>query len=99
MLMLPLGKKPFAPGTLTLALNDEVHINFGNEIVNNYFDQNRFFVGLSYHVNAHDNLQLGYMNLFQQLPAGNKYRAIHTVRLFYFQNLDWRRKGNNQKTL
>jgi hypothetical protein len=32
------------------------------------------------------------MNLFQQLPAGNKFRNMHAIRLFYFQNLDWSRK-------
>lgn len=95
MLMLPLGKKPFAPGSLTLALNDEVHINFGKEIVNNYFDQNRFFVGFAYHINQHDNIQFGYMNLFQQLPAGNRYRSLHVPRVSYFHNLDLRKKQKN----
>jgi hypothetical protein len=72
--------------------NDDVHINFGKAIVYNYFDQNRFFLGFAYHLNAHDNLQLGYMNLFQQQSAGNRYRVLHAARLFYFQNLDLRRK-------
>jgi hypothetical protein len=60
--------------------------------VYNYFDQNRFFVGLKFNTSAHDNLQLGYMNLFQQLAAGNQFRNMHVFRLFYFQNLDLRRK-------
>jgi hypothetical protein len=37
---------------------------------------------------------VGYMNLFQQLGAGNKYRSINAIRLFYFQNLDLRKKGS-----
>lgn len=86
----PLAAKPFAPGTWSLVLNDEVHINAGKEIVYNYFDQNRFFAGFSYHLNAHDNIQIGYMNLFQQLAAGNRYRNIHAARIFYFHNLDLR---------
>lgn len=86
----PLSKKPFAPKTWSVILNDEVHINAGKEIVNNYFDQNRFFAGFSYHLNAHDNVQIGYMNLFQQLAAGNRYRSIHAARVFYFHNLDTR---------
>ena len=40
------GKRKFQPGTFSFILNDELHINFGKEIVNNYFDQNRFFYGL-----------------------------------------------------
>ena len=90
--MFPLSKKKFQPNTLSFVVNDEVHINFGKQIVYNYFDQNRFFLGLAYHVNNHDNLQLGYMNLFQQLASGNHYRSIHVIRLFYFHNLDLRSK-------
>ena len=90
--MFPLSKKRFQPGSLSFVVNDEVHINFGKEIVNNYFDQNRFFLGFAYHVNKHDNLQVGYMNIFQQLAAGNKYKSAHVARVFYFHNLDLRKK-------
>lgn len=95
---IPFSQKGLVPNSLSFVVNDEVHINFGKEIVNNYFDQNRFFVGLKYQVDDQNNLQLGYMNLFQQLPAGNKYRSLHTVRLFYFQNLDLRRKAGQKKS-
>jgi len=88
----PLSSKPIAPKSLSFVVNDEVHINFGKEIVNNYFDQNRFFVGFKYQVNSTGNIQFGYMNLFQQLAAGNRYRAIHAARVFYFHNLDLRKK-------
>ena len=90
-----LSRNAFAPKTFSFIVNDELHVNFGKEIVNNYFDQNRFFLGFAYHLNAHDNFQFGYMNVFQQLSAGNRYREIHTVRLFYFQNLDLRKKQKN----
>ena len=86
----PLAKKSFAPKTWSFVLNDEIHINAGKEIVYNYFDQNRFFAGFSYHLNEHDNIQVGYMNVFQQLAGGNRYRSIHVARLFYFHNLDLR---------
>ena len=86
----PLSKKRFQPNTLSFVVNNEVHINFGKEIINNYFDQNRFFLGFAYHVNKHDNLQFGYMNVFQQLAAGNRYRSNHVARVFYFHNLDLR---------
>ena len=89
---IPLSKKGIVPGSLSFIVNDEVHINFGKQIINNYFDQNRFFIGFKYQINAHDNLQAGYMNLFQQLPAGNRYKNIHAIRFFYFHNLDLRRK-------
>lgn len=88
----PLSKKAFAPGTFSFVFNDELHINAGKQIVYNYFDQNRLFVGFSFHTNAHDNLQFGYMNQFQQLAAGNKYKSVHVARISYFQNFDFRSK-------
>lgn len=91
-LALPLSRKAFAPKTFSFVLNDEVHVNMGKEILYNYFDQNRFFAGFAYNVNKHDNLQVGYMNMFQQLAAGNRYRDIHVFRIFYFHNLDLRKK-------
>jgi len=94
---LPLSKKGIVPNSMSLVLNDEVHINFGKQIINNYFDQNRLFAGLKYQVGDHSNVQFGYMNLFQQLAAGNKFRSIHTMRLFYFQNFDLRKEGYQKK--
>lgn len=92
-LQYPLGNKHFEPNTFSFVLNDEVHFNFGDQIVYNYFDQNRLFLGFNYHINKHDNLQFGYMNLFQQLAAGDKYKYINSARVFYFHNLDLRRKS------
>ncbi len=92
LLLLPLHANTFAPGTFSFAINNEIHINFGKEIVNNYFDQNRFFAALTYHVNHKDNIQAGYMNLFQQLPNGNEYKSLHVPRIVYNHNLDLRKK-------
>lgn len=89
----PLSKKRFAPGTVSVVASNEVFVNFGRQIMYNVFDQNRFFAGFHYHVNKHDNLQLGYMNVFQQLQAGNRYRTIHALRLFYFHNLNFFHKA------
>lgn len=89
---IPITKDPSKLHALSAVLNDELHINFGKQIVYNYFDQNRAFVGLKFNTNTHDNIQLGYMNQFQQLAAGNRFRSAHVIRLYYFQNLDWRRK-------
>ena len=90
LLQVPLAHE-IKKGSFSFIANDEVHIAFGKQVLN-YFDQNRFFLGLSYHVNAHDNIQFGYMNLFQQLGAVGNYRSVHAARIFYFHNLDLRRK-------
>jgi Protein of unknown function (DUF2490) len=88
----PLSKKGFAPGSFSLVLNDEIHLNVGQKVIYNQFDQNRFFAGLGYQVNTHSTLQVGYMNVFQQLAAGNQFRNLHTLRVFLFQNFDLRKK-------
>jgi Protein of unknown function (DUF2490) len=88
----PLSKKKFQPNTFSFFMSSDLFINFGKQIIYNYFDQARFSTGFTYHVNKHDNLQVGWMNIFQQLSAGNKYRSNNVVRVSYFQNLDLRNK-------
>lgn len=90
LLQVPFNKEGPVPKSLSFIVNDEVHINFGKQIVYNYFDQNRFFIGFSYQVNRTDNVQLGYNNVFAQASSGNQYKVVNGVRLAYFQNLDWR---------
>lgn len=89
---IPFVKNGSEPHSWSFIANDEVHINFGKQIVNNYFDQNRFFLGFKYQTGKHSNFQFGYMNLFQQLPAGNKYRSMDVLRFFFFQNIHVRKK-------
>lgn len=91
-LMVPLNREFIEPKTLFFAFNDEIHINAGSQITYNYFDQNRLFLGLGYQFSKSLNAQLGYMNLFQQLPAGNQFNNNHVIRLFFFHNLDLRHK-------
>lgn len=92
LLQVPLTKSKIKAGDFSFIINDEVHVNFGKQILFNSFDQNRAFIGLAYHTNSHDNLQFGYMNVWQQLAGGSTYRTIHTARIFYFHNLDLRNK-------
>jgi hypothetical protein len=92
LLMVPLTKGKIKSGDVSVVLNNEVHINFGKQILNNTFDQNRAFIGFAYHLNNHDNLQFGYMNIWQQMPGLSSYRSIHAARVFYFHNLDLRGK-------
>ncbi len=89
---IPMKGKQVVAKTPFLFANNEVMINFGKEIVNNYFDQNRAFMGFGYQFTSHLNAQLGYMFVFQQLPAGNEYLKINAIRLFVFHNLDFRKK-------
>src|ERR1700704_2328134 len=45
LLQVPLGNNGSKPGGLSFVTNDQLNINFGRQIINNYFDQNRFFLG------------------------------------------------------
>ena len=89
----PLVKDGALPNSLSLIVNDELHISFGKEVVYNYFDQNRFFLGLKYQFTKSSNIQAGYTNVFQQVAAGNKYRNINGARIFFFQNFDLRKEN------
>ena len=85
---LPINKKIIVPGSLALIISDEVNVNFGKEIINNYFDQNRFFTGFKYQTGVHTSLQFGYLNIFQQLSAGNQYKNVNALRASFYQNID-----------
>jgi len=89
---IPLKGKEMVAKTPFVALIDEVFLNFGDDIVYNTFDQNRFFAGFGYQITSHLNAQLGYMNVYQQEASGNNYFSTHAVRLFVFHTLDARRK-------
>ena len=90
---MPLSKEGISRHHFSLAFGEEIYINFGKKVINNYFDQNRLTGGLSYMVNNHDNLVLSYMNLFQQLASGNQYKKMNVIRLSFFQNLDFGHKS------
>lgn len=89
---IPLNGKSVDPKTPFIFVNDEVMINFGEEIVYNYFDQNRFFAGVGYQFTKHLNAQIGYLNVFQQRATGNQYNRIDAIRLFVFHTLDFRKQ-------
>ncbi len=95
-LFVPLTKKGFGPGGLQFLLNDEVHINFGETIVYNHFDQNRLFLGLVYQLNEHAQLHGGYMNNYLQLATGDRFRSLHCIRVFYFHNFDFRKTDSDR---
>ena len=88
----PFVKDGSQPKSVSLIVNDELHISFGKEVVYNYFDQNRFFLGVKYQLSKSSNIQVGYTNVFQQLAAGNRYRSMNGARVFFFQNFDLRKK-------
>lgn len=88
----PLKGKEVVARTPFLLFNNEIHINAGKNVVHNYFDQNRLFMGLGYQFTSHMNAHLGYLFIFQQAPASGHYLHINAIRLFVTQNFDFRKK-------
>lgn len=70
-------------------LADEVLLNFGEQIIYNHLDQNRVTAGIGV---AHGGLsfQVGYMNRYSQLPAGDQFVMNHTMLFWVFHNIDLR---------
>ncbi|MBY0425094.1 MAG: DUF2490 domain-containing protein [Cytophagales bacterium] len=91
-IFIPLIGHKMAPKTPFFAIQDEIFLNFGQEIVYNYFDNNRFFVGLGYQFSKNLNAQLGYMNVFQQLSNGYQFNNAHVIRLYIYHNIDFRKE-------
>jgi hypothetical protein len=90
-LFVPMLGKEIKPGVPFLFVIDEVFVNFGKEITNNYFDQNRFFTGVGYQFSQHTHMQLGYLNILQQKSSGDVFNNINGLRLFLLHNFDFRK--------
>ena len=83
---------PFKEGGKTeFMLADEIHLNFGKEVIYNTFNQNRLTVGIKHKINDQWKFDFGYMMVYQQLAAGNVYNLNHTLRLFFYGNFDFRK--------
>ena len=92
MLSLPLKSISSSGAPFSFYAGQELLLNFGKSITHNAFDHNRFHAGISWHVDEDDQLQLGYLNIFQQQSAGFRYRMIHVARIYYHHNIDLRKK-------
>ncbi|RAW02121.1 DUF2490 domain-containing protein [Pseudochryseolinea flava] len=90
---IPLKGKALDAKTPFAAVMNEVFLNFGDNVVYNTFDQNRFFAGFGYQFSSHLNAQLGYMNVYQQEASGNNYFSTHAIRFFVFHSIDLRDKN------
>jgi hypothetical protein len=64
---------PIYKKNLKIKTSNELHINAGNKITKNVFEQNRLYVGLSYTSSPSLTTDIGYMNWFQQRSDGNYF--------------------------
>lgn len=91
LLQIPFKGETLQPGIPSFVVQNEAFINAGKQITYNYFDQNRFFVGIAYPFRKNLTAQVGYMNQFIQQPLGNTFTSNNTLRLFVFHTLDFRK--------
>lgn len=84
MLSVPLNNSEIKPGTMFLALYDEIFIN-GKDV---FYDRNRLYGALGYQINNAAQVQLGILN--QKLNANDKWY----LQMALIYNPDLRRKAN-----
>jgi len=90
----PLWKKE-EQEKLVLKLRDEVMFNLGRKVVNNTFDQNRYYLGMNYKLNKSFAFEVGYMNWFQQLKTGKDFYDRDILRLSIFHTIELNKKNND----
>lgn len=77
---------------LKVKVNDEIHINAGERITYNWFDQNRIYAGLSYAVHKNVTVEAGYLKWFQQRSAGNQFYSRDIINLTINHKIDLKKK-------
>lgn len=90
-LQYPLIKKETAAGTLNIKVSDEPMLNFGHSIVRNFFDQNRFYVALNYGISKSIQVELGYINWFQERSSGDQYYDRDIARFTFYHSVNFAR--------
>ena len=91
-LQYPLIKKETDAGALNAKISDEIFLNLGHSIVQNTFDQNRFYVALNYGISRSFQAELGYMDYFQERSSGTQYYQRNIARLTIYHNIDFYKK-------
>lgn len=84
---LPLTKRGLVPGSLAVALGNELYLYYAPGQPNHLFDQNRVFTGFSFAVNSHDNLVFGCTHILQENSAANQFKYLNALRLSFFENI------------
>ena len=70
---------------IKLKAGDELMVNVGENIVHNFFDQNRLYAGVIFVLGPAFSLEAGYINWFQQQKSGVDYYN-RDIFAFYFQH-------------
>lgn len=88
---IPLKGQKMGPKVPFLLIQDEVFVNFGKNIRNNFFDQNRFLVGFGYQFSKNITSNIGYQYNFVQRAGPETFEQINCIRLNTIFNFDIRK--------
>ncbi|WP_308993392.1 DUF2490 domain-containing protein [Mariniflexile litorale] len=77
---------------VSLKVFDEIHLNIGNKITYNVFDQNRYGGSIQYMPIKDLGVELGYLNWFQQRQSGVDFYNRNIVRFTIHQNINFKAK-------
>ena len=88
-LQVPLSKKQSENKIFYFSISDEAFINSGKEIRNNYFDQNRFSIGLGYKINEQLNILVSYTSVFVQRAKIDAFEDNNVLVINIYHNLDF----------
>lgn len=69
-----------------IALWDEVFLNFGGNLDNNHFDQNRAFAGLGHKLDKFTAIEVGFLEQTLQKRGGVNWEHNHTVAVWLTSN-------------
>lgn len=85
----PLISSGSEAGSLVAKAADEILLNTGHSIVANTFDQNRIYFGLNYGLSKQFQVELGYLNWFQERSSGTQYYDRNIARLTIYHSLNF----------
>ncbi len=86
-LRMKMGVKYQINSNFSANIIEEIHINIGEKIVTNVFDQNRLSAGLNYKINEQFQLESGYLYWFQQRATGVDFFSRNIVYFTLKHNL------------
>lgn len=70
-----------------LALSDEVFFNFGGNVANNHFDQNRAYFGVGRRVGQSNKIEVGFLEQTLKRRDGVTFEHNHTVLLQFMSGV------------
>jgi len=93
---IPINKNSMGDNTLFLSASNELFISYGKGTINNYFDQNRGYIGIGYKFDKVKTISLGYMNQYLLKKDNIHVENNHTLMLGFNYNMDFSKKNNDK---